>query len=516
MSQHLLIAPIVLPLCAAVLLLLRRGGAVLIKRTIGIGTTLALVITGIFLVHTAGDGVIRFYALGDWQPPFGIVLVLDRLSAMMILLTAILALGAILYASAGQDEDGTNFQGLFQLQLLGINGAFLTGDLFNLFVFFEVLLIASYALLMHGGGRSRTGAGVHYVALNLAGSSLFLFALGILYGALGTLNMADMARQISAGLDAHQQGLVHAGGLLLLSVFALKSAMLPLHFWLPRAYAAAPASVAALFAIMTKIGLYAILRVYSLVFADHAGPLAGLAQPWLWWCGLATLAVAAIGVLSARDLRLQTSYLIMISVGTLLCAFGMGHLDSITAALYYIVHTTLVTGGLFLLADMIGSQRGRAGTRAVRSRPLVQPGRLGTLYFIGMIAVIGLPPLSGAIGKALVLSSAEGIQALWLWPILLLAGLCGIISASRAGSTIFWRTGEGDPDGPKMGWRRGLGITGLIAASPLLTLLAGPVSQYAAATAQQLNNPDHYLEAILGTPMLTPGAVVPHAGGESS
>ncbi|MDI5986731.1 monovalent cation/H+ antiporter subunit D [Halomonas sp. M4R5S39] len=497
MMQHLIILPIVLPLVAGILLLYSRRGKTRLKRLVGVFATLLLVGVGIALVARAAGGEVTYYALGDWQPPFGIVLVLDRLSALMVLLTAVLALGAVVFACAGDDEQGSNFHGLFQWQLMGINGAFLTGDLFNLFVFFEVLLLASYALLLHGGGKARIQAGVHYVVLNLAGSSLFLIAVGVLYGATGTLNMADMAVRLTE-LPAERAGLVSAGALMLLVVFGLKAAILPLYFWLPRAYAAAPAPVAALFAIMTKVGIYAILRVYSLIFGEQAGPLAALEQPWVWWLSLATLAAAGIGVLAARDLRLLVAYLVLVSVGTLLAGIGMRSPEATAALLYYLVHTTLVTGGLFLLAELIGLQRGKAGTRLVRGRPLRQGGWLAGLFFLGAVAVAGLPPLSGAIGKALMLQAADAGQRSWLWPILLVTGLFTLIALSRAGSTLFWRS-RGDPAGEPLSRYRWFGIAWLLGASPLLVVLAGPVSEYTRATADQLARPAILIDSLLPT-----------------
>ncbi|PXX98502.1 monovalent cation/H+ antiporter subunit D [Halomonas sp. LBP4] len=497
MMQHLIALPIVLPLVAGILLLYSRQGETRLKRLVGVFATLLLVVVGIGLVARAAGGEVTYYALGDWQPPFGIVLVLDRLSALMVLLTAVLALGAVVFACAGDDEQGSNFHGLFQWQLMGINGAFLTGDLFNLFVFFEVLLLASYALLLHGGGKARIQAGVHYVVLNLAGSSLFLIAVGVLYGATGTLNMADMAVRL-AELPAERAGLVSAGALMLLVVFGLKAAILPLYFWLPRAYAAAPAPVAALFAIMTKVGIYAILRVYSLIFGEQAGPLAALEQPWVWWLSLATLAAAGVGVLAARDLRLLVAYLVLVSVGTLLAGIGMRSPEATAALLYYLVHTTLVTGGLFLLAELIGLQRGKAGTRLVRGRPLRQGGWLAGLFFLGAVAVAGLPPLSGAIGKALVLQAADAGQRLWLWPILLATGLFTLIALSRAGSTLFWRS-RGEPGGEPLSRRRWFGVAWLLGASPLLVVLAGPVSDYTRATADQLARPAILIDSLLST-----------------
>ena len=447
-------------------------------------------------MRQAASGEITYYALGDWQPPFGVVLVLDRLSALMVLLTSLLAVGAVVFACGGDDEKGSNFHGLFQWQLLGINGAFLTGDLFNLFVFFEVLLLASYALLLHGGGKARIQASVHYVVLNLAGSSLFLIAVGILYGATGTLNMADMGDKL-ASLPAEREGLVTAGALMLLVVFGLKAAILPLYFWLPRAYAAAPAPVAALFAIMTKVGIYAILRVYSLIFGEQAGGLVALEQPWVWWLALATLAAAGVGVMAARDLRLLVAYLVLISVGTLLAGVGMRSVEATSALLYYLIHTTLVTGGLFLLAEMIGLQRGKPGTRIVKGRPLVQGNALAITFFIGAIAVVGMPPLSGALGKAMVLVAAEGTQRVWLWPLLLLASLASLIALSRAGSTLFWRSHRGSPSGSPLSRYQWFGMLWLLSAAPLLVAFAGPVSSYTQATGEQLANPQQLIETLL-------------------
>ncbi|GAA0572529.1 monovalent cation/H+ antiporter subunit D [Halomonas salifodinae] len=496
MIQHLIILPIVLPLVAGAILLRSRGGATRPKRIIGVTATALLVAVSIALVAQAAGGEVTYYALGDWRPPFGIVMVLDRLSALMVLLTSLLALGCVVFACGGDDEQGSNFHGLFQWQLMGINGAFLTGDLFNLFVFFEVLLLASYALLMHGGGKARIQAGLHYVVLNLAGSALFLIAVGVLYGATGTLNMADMAQRL-ATLPAERAGLVSAGGLMLLVVFGLKAAILPLYFWLPRAYASAPAPVAALFAIMTKVGVYAILRVYHLVFGDQAGALAALDQPWVWWLALGTLVMATLGVLSARDLRLLVAYLVLISVGTLLAGIGMRSEAATAALLFYLPHTTLVTGGLFLLAELIGKQRGKAGTRIVKGRPLHNASLLGVLFLVGAAAVAGLPPLSGAIGKALLMNAASAEQQPWLWPLLLLAGLGSMVALSRAGSTFFWRSHAGDPIEQPLAKRQLFGVAWLLAASPLLMLLAGPVSDYTQATAEQLTHPNLHIRALL-------------------
>ncbi|MEX0760599.1 MAG: proton-conducting transporter membrane subunit, partial [Tistlia sp.] len=259
--NHWIVVPVILPAMLAPLLVLAVRHSLTLQRVFSAVGTAALVAVSLGLALRAAGGGPEIYELGNWPAPFGIVLVLDRLSALMLLLTGLLAAAVLTYAiSSGWDARGRHFHPLFQFQLMGVNGAFLTGDLFNLFVFFEVLLIASYGLMLHGGGAERLKAGVQYIVVNLAGSTLFLFAVGTIYAVTGTLNMADLAvkvQQVAPGDEA----LLRVGALLLLVVFAVKAALVPLHFWLPGTYANAPAPVAALFAIMTKVGAYSIIRV---------------------------------------------------------------------------------------------------------------------------------------------------------------------------------------------------------------------------------------------------------------
>ena len=502
--NHWIIAPILLPLFAGLALLLGARLGLRVQRALALVATAALVPLAGLLLMQANDGSHQVYALGDWPAPFGIVLVLDRLSALMLTLTAVLALPALLYAVRGSDTAGPGFHALFQLQLLGLNGAFLTGDLFNLFVFFEILLIASYALLLHGQGAERSRAGLHYVVLNLIGSSLFLFAVGTLYGITGTLNMADLAVRV-AQTGAGDAPLLRAAALLLLVVFALKAALLPLYFWLPRAYAAAHAPVAALFAIMTKVGVYSILRVYTLIFGAEAGLLADLALPWLWPLGLATLALAAIGALAATELRGLIAYLVLMSVGMLLAAIALGTPAALAAALYYLLHTTLVSGGLFLLAGHIRRQRGAQGDQLLRmAPPLHQPALFGVLFFIAAVAMVGMPPLSGFVGKLMLLAAVmpgtpgvTGTQAAWFWAMALGGSLLTLIALSRAGSRLFWRTrGEATVTDRADGLQV-LGTVALLSASPLLVLFAAPVTAYTQATALQLADPAGYIDAVL-------------------
>ncbi|HBX55092.1 monovalent cation/H+ antiporter subunit D [Pseudomonas sp. UBA2684] len=495
--NHGLILPVLLPMFIGSLLLFGARLSMANKRILSLTATALLVPLSVWLMWQADQGDLQVYALGNWQPPFGIILLLDRLSALLLMVTSVLAFFALLYAVRGDDERGRNFHALFQFQLMGINGAFLTGDLFNLFVFFEILLIASYSLLLHGGGAERVRAGLHYVVLNLVGSAFFLLAVGVLYGITGTLNMADMAVRVAAA-NADQAPLLGAAGLLLLVVFGLKAAFLPLYFWLPRAYASASAPVAALFAIMTKVGLYSILRVYTLIFGDDAGTLANMAEDWLWPLALLTVGLGVIGALAASTLQGLLAYLVVVSVGTLLAGIALGTPAALSAALFYLIHSTWIAGGLFLLADLIARQRGVKQAQLVQGPALQNPHLLGGLFFIGAIAVAGLPPLSGFIGKLLLLRAVEpGLQALFLWPVILGGGLLTLIALSRAGSTLFWRVGLSQLDSAELDYGRLSACAALLLLSPLLVGLASPLLAYVDATVSQLHDLQLYRQIVL-------------------
>jgi multicomponent K+:H+ antiporter subunit D len=495
--SHLILLPVLIPLITGGVLLLLAPLGTRTERTVGLAATASLVAVACALLLRAAGGDTEAYYVGDWPAPFGIVMVLDRLSALMLLLTAVLASASLLYACAGDDERGRRFHALFQFQLLGVNGAFLTGDLFNLFVFFEILLISSYALLLHGSGARRTRAALHLVALNLVGSSLFLIGVGAVYAVTGTLNLADLVGRV-AEVDAVAQGPLRAGGLLLLVVFALKSALLPLGLWLPPVYGSASVPVAALFAIMTKVGVYAVLRVHGLVFGPEAGVAASLATPWLVPLGLATIALGTLGVVASRELRHLLSNLVVISAGTLIVALGLDSPRATAAMLFYLLNSTLIAGGLFLLAGLIGRQRGEAGTALDRSAPVAQPVLLGIGFFVGAVGVAGLPPLAGFTGKVWLLQSALGSEAVsWIFAVVLVSGFLVIVSLARAGSAIFWRTGDGGPAAGGVSTMRATASVALLASTVVLMIAGGPVSRYSTATAAQLADRDQYVRSVL-------------------
>jgi multicomponent K+:H+ antiporter subunit D len=496
--KHLLILPVLVPLLTGCLLLLLARLPVLWQRLVSLSSCGVLLLVSIGLLSEADSGVLQYYALGNWQPPFGIILWSDRLSALLLLLTAALAYWVLIYACRGDDRRGRHFHALFQFQLMGVNGAFLTGDLFNLFVFFEVLLIASYALLVHGGGMRRVRAGLHYLVLNLVGSGLFLIAVGALYGITGTLNMADLAQRVALA-SPDNVPILKAAGLLLLLVFGLKAAMLPLHFWLPHAYANASAPVAALFAILSKVGVYAIVRVYTLVFGAEAGPLAGLGQEWLWVLAFPTLVVGMLGALAANRLPLLLAYLVIASVGLLLAGISLGTPQALTASLYYLLHSTFIGAAFFLLSDLIARQRGDWGGRLESGPALRNPQLLGGLFFLGAMMVSGLPPWPGFIGKLLLLHVVpQGMAAVWLWSMVLLGGLLAVMTFSRAGTTLFWRLSPavGVPSVAALDPLRVFACCGLFALDIGLMVFASPILDYLQATAQQLYQMPFYLQIL--------------------
>ena len=506
--SHWIILPVVLPLLAGGALVLVERVRPALVRELSLAAVLLQAAVAVYLFAQAADGMVGAYLLGNWPAPFGIALALDRLSALMLVLTAAVALACVIYARGGDEARSPHFHALFQFQLMGVNGAFLTGDIFNLFVFFEVLLIASYGLLLHGGGAARLRASVHYVTFNLAGSALFLIAVAMLFGVTGTLNMADLAVRVAA-LGPGDAVMVRSAALLLLVVFCVKAALLPLYFWLPDAYGSATAPVAALFAIMTKVGVYAIARMYTLVFGADGGVAADVAQPWLPLFALGTLALAAVGALAANRMRTLAAYIVIASAGTLLLAIGLGATAGVAAAIFYMVNSTLVAAALFLLTDRIARMRGELRDR-LRPAPLPERGwaSSGALYALVAIAAAGVPPLAGFLGKGFVLDAARASPMTGLaWTVILFSSLGILVAMARAGTTLFW-AGQGEaspaaePAPPAPGHR--IGLAWLLLLVIANAAFAGPLAQFAQATALQLAERRPYVTAVLGARPVAP------------
>jgi multicomponent K+:H+ antiporter subunit D len=526
-TRHLPVLPVLLPLFTAVGLLLMgdgdgveasHAGPMLRRRRLFsmLSACLGAVLAWRLMTEAAG-GSINVYSLGGWQAPFGIVLVIDRLSALMLALTWSIAVPVLWYATAGWDVHGRHFHALFHFQLMGLSGAFITGDLFNLFVFFEVLLIASYVLMVHGQGRVRFKAGLHYVVLNLAASALFLVGLAIIYGLTGTLNMTDLSLRV-AKLGAEEVQLLKAGAMVLLVVFGLKAAIVPLYLWLPGTYAAATAPVAALFAIMTKVGVYSIIRVHAVILGENAGGAAFAAEPWILPLALVTTALAVAGALAAHSLARLVAYLTVASIGLILAGVGLFTTAAMSAALYYTVHSTLVIAALFLLVEVVSAQRGDAEDRLQPAVAVTQPVLLGLMTLLGAASVAGLPPLPGFLGKLMLLESSAGTgPQVWVWTVVLLSGFFTLVGLARAGAILFWNVLPGDEGGMRSGTstRMMSATLGLLALSLVLAVAASPMKRYTDAAAEQLTDQAAYARAVLG-PLggMQTESTRPYRGGE--
>lgn len=499
--SHLLLTPILLPALTAVLLVFLARISLKVTRVISLASAFALLLVALVFVLQSGANTIEVYALGNWAPPFGIVLVADRLSSLMLLVNAVLVVASIIFTFNWKAERNDNLQPLIHFLTMGVNGAFLTGDLFNLFVFFEIMLIASYALTIFGGGKDRAKAGLHYVILNLVGSSFFIIGLGMVYGMLGTMNMADLAFKVNQ-IPAESAPIIAAASLVLLLVFGLKSAILPLYFWLPRAYTNAIAPVAALFAIMTKVGIYSIVRVHGMIFNQQ--PIADILEPWLWPIALLTIIAGSLGVLGAKKIRMQIAYAIVISVGTMVAALAINTAEAMQALFYYLIHSTWITAALFLLTEVIAKQRGSMADSIVRGPQIRQHTILAVYFFVGAIALVGMPPLSGFFGKVLLLQATPaGTAQVWLWTIILVGSLATIVAFGRTGSTIFWRVTDLKDSKPKVSKSSWVSISSLMLLTISLVVFAEPVLGYLADLSEQLIDPTHYFNAVLSTEIKT-------------
>ena len=523
-ADHLMIAPVVLPMFVGAMMLAlggehRRN----VNAALNVATTFALVVIATALLRAADaapTGVAGVYRLGDWPAPFGIVLVVDRLAAVMLLLTSLLAAAAVVFSLARWHRAGVLFHPLFQFLLMGINGAFLTGDLFNLFVFIEVLLAASYGLALHGSGPGRVTAGLHYIVVNLAASLLFLIGVSLIYGVSGTLNMADLAARIPA-MHIEDRALLEAGAGILGIAFLVKAGMWPLCLWLPTTYAAAAPPVASIFAILTKVGAYIVLRLHLLLFGDDAGASAQFGGEWILLGGIATIAFGAIGSLASQDMARLASFSVLVSSGTVLAAIGMGQVGVTGGALFYLVSSTLGLGAFFLLIELV--ERGRepgadvlAVTRELYGEEddpkesnevgIAIPATMAILglAFIGCALVLsGLPPLSGFIAKFALLTAAlnptTGAVSTASWvmlPVLILSGLAALVALTRAGIRAFWASA--DRAVPRVRLIEVAPVAALLLLCVIQTIQAGPIMRFMQATAQSLHTPQGYIRGVLG------------------
>ncbi len=504
--KALLLLPIVLPLVTAAVCYLawpwRR-----LQRFMGIVGAIGLFAAGSALLAVVWHSGVQSVQMGGWPAPYGITFVADLLSALMVTLTGTMGLAVMVYSLFSMDpgRESHGYYPLFHILLMGVSGAFLTGDIFNLYVWFEVLLIASFVLMSLGGERAQIEGGLKYVTLNLVSSALFLAALGILYGEAGTLNMADLALTLGKSGDT---GLVDTLAMLFLVAFGIKAALFPLFFWLPASYHTPPAAVSAIFSgLLTKVGVYALVRVFTMIFV---GDLA-YTHTWILWAAGLTMVIGILGAVIQNDVRRLLAFNIVSHIGYMIMGLGLFTPLALAGSIFYIVHHIIVITNLFLISGLILRLRGSYDLMRLGGLYVTRPV-LAFLFMIPALSLAGIPPLSGFFPKlALVQAGLEGRQY-WLVTAALAVGLLTLYSVIKIWNEAFWRADPGTEEesphvepGPGEGaivnhplWGYFAPVAVLAVLTVVIGLAAQPVFDLAARAAEQLLNPEIYIQTVLG------------------
>ncbi|HMO51409.1 MAG TPA: Na+/H+ antiporter subunit D [Kiritimatiellia bacterium] len=490
--------PILLPLLTGIVCILMRGNLPAQRMASIAGCLLQLVVAVVLMVRVGG-GTLIVAQMGDWAAPYGITLVVDVLSAIMLVMSGLLGLLSAVYGLVTMDErrERHYYHAFFQILLMGVNGSFLTGDLFNLYVWFEVMLMASFVLLALGGERPQLEGAIKYVALNFLASALFLAAVGILYGLTGTLNMADLALVLRGSEDP---GLITTVSMLFLVAFGIKAAIFPLFFWLPASYHTPPAPVSAIFAgLLTKVGVYALLRMFTLVFTPDTFTL-----QLILMLAAFTMVTGVLGAAAQMNFRRLLAFHIISQIGYMIMGLGLFTQTAIAAAIFYMVHNIIAKTNLFLIAGIVSHKTGIHDLKQMgglfKAQPLFSVG-----FLIAAMALAGLPPLSGFFGKWSLAQSGFAVERYAVTAIALGVGLLTLFSMTKIWNEAFWKPRPADSPLPATPWtwttRERIALMGpvalLAACSVALGLGAGWALDLCGTAATQLLNPAAYLEAVL-------------------
>ncbi len=501
MADLLLFLPIAIPFLSAGAAFLLRHRSEWSRAASILGSIALFVVSVILFARVLDEGVVAAQ-MGGWPAPFGITLVADFLSAVMVLITGVIGLAVAVYGLGEVDRrlDQYGFQALYQVLLAGVCGAFLTGDLFNLYVWFEVMLIASFGLLVLGGNRAQMEGGIKYVALNIVATVFFLTAIGLLYGLTGTLNMADLAGRVAALDDTAP---VLAVALLFLVAFGIKSAVFPLFFWLPAAYHTPNVTVSAVFAgLLTKVGVYALIRVFTLVFdgvQDTVGPV-------LVWIAVLTMVTGVLGAAAQNQIRKILSFHIISQIGYMVLGLALWTPLALVGAVFYLIHHIIVKANLFLIAGVVRVGQGSFELKHLGGLYVSKPW-LGLLFLIPAFSLAGFPPLSGFWAKFLVVKASLDAEAYLVAFFALLVGLFTVFSMVKIWMGVFWDTPPDRPAEDKDGYAVATATPGLAMIAPVVALAAitvaiglysQPMVVFAEQAADQILNPSAYIAAVLG------------------
>jgi multicomponent Na+:H+ antiporter subunit D len=486
-----LVLPIVVPLSTAVILLLapRRPQ---VQRSIAMAGSIALLLSAVWLFRHVEAAGIQVLHMSGWSAPFGITLVADLLSAMLVVAVGVVAVAITTAAFAGVDprREAFGYHPLIQILLMGVSGAFLTGDLFNLYVWFEVMLVASFVLMALHRTSAQVEAAFKYVTINLIASSIFLTALGLLYGVTGTLNMADLAR---IGPTVGTPGVDMVLAVLFVIAFSIKAGLFPLFFWLPASYHTPPAAVGAVFAgLLTKVGVYSLMRIFTLLFQGAPPALFTL----LLAMSLATMTIGLVAALNERDFRRILSFNLVGHIGYTTACLSLMSPAVLAAGIFYVLHHIVVITNLFLVSGVFLRLRRTTDLAGLGGLYRTQPA-FAILAMIPIFSLAGVPPMSGFLGKLAIIEGTFDAGAYWVGGMVLVVGLLTLLSMGRTWADAFW-TPAVARDATTPGTPLLVAIAGLSLVTLAITIGAESLFGLTLRAADQLLQRHEYVRAVLG------------------
>lgn len=488
--NNLLVTPVVIPLFIGMLLIIFQKN-IQLQRVLSLVALFITSVISVVLMRQIKDEGIQTLQLGGWEAPFGITFVGDMFSALLLLATSVVSICCLIYSfsSIGRKQEKLYFYPLFLFLVTGVNGSFLTGDLFNLYVCFEVFLVASYVLITMGGEKRQLGESLKYIFTNIISSAFFLIGVAYLYSITGTLNLAHLSIRIA---EIGQDGLVTTVAFLFLIVFALKAGLL-LYYWLPGSYSVPPTAIASIFAaLLTKVGIYAIFRMFTLIFY-HEPQITHL---FIGILAAITMVLGGLGAIGYWDVRKILTFNVVISVGFILAGLVSLTPVGITGSIYYLLHDMLIKGLVFMIGGTIIHVTGTSNLKEISGLIRLHP-LLGWMFFIAALSMVGIPPLSGFLGKVFITEGTFEANYVWLGGIGLLASLFILYSMIKIFMNAFWGETILSAEQEK-GVTKGLllPIALLTVASLTLGIGAEGLASYVAQAAEELLNPSHYINAV--------------------
>ena len=499
-----LVLPLIIPLLTAVATLLALRSRA-IQRWLSLSGAAVLLGTGCSLLDHVWRNGIQTVQIGNWPAPYGITLVSDLFSAIMVTLAGVIGFAVTLYALSDIDpaRERFGYHPLSHFLLMGVCGAFLTGDLFNLYVWFEVMLMASFVLLALGGERRQMEGAIKYVTLNLVSTVMFLTALGLLYGFAGTLNMADLAQQFATLKGEASRGVLNTLAMLFLVAFGIKAAAFPLFFWLPASYHTPPVAITALFAgLLTKVGAYALMRIFTLIFIHDVT----YSHTLILVLAACTMITGVLGAVAQYEVRRLLSFHIVSQIGYLLMGLGLFSPGALAGAVLFIFHVSVAKTALFLVSGVAERLGGSFDLKYLGGLYRAHPG-LAVLFLIAAMALAGLPPLSGFFAKLSLIRAGLALEHYAIVAVALGVSLLTLFSMIKIWNEAFWKAPPSH-DTPPPSWAyenaKSAPALGLIPISFLavvtigLGLGAGPIFAVAMRAGEELMNPAGYIAAVLG------------------